>query len=88
MRRRGQSVFRKQLLAAYNGQCAITRCDVEDVLEAAHIISYKGEETNHIGNGLLLRADIHTLFDLGLLAVDATSMRLLVSPQTRGHSLR
>lgn len=42
---------------------------MEDVLEAAHIIpyKYKGDDTNRCDNGLLLRADIHTRFDLGSL---------------------
>ena len=37
---------------------------------AAHIIPYKGSSTNHVQNGILLRADIHTLFDLDLLRID------------------
>lgn len=69
-RRRGQPKFRKALIELYGGACVVTGCDVEAVLEAAHIISYVGDETNHISNGLLLRADIHTLFDLGELKID------------------
>lgn len=42
-------------------------------MEAAHIRPYLGPETNHVTNGLLLRADIHTLFDLGLLTIDAAN---------------
>jgi putative restriction endonuclease len=57
---------------------------VEAVLEAAHIVPYNGPETNHPGNGLLLRADLHALFDLGLVAVDAATMCLLVSPKLAG----
>jgi len=38
VRRRGQAEFRKKLLAAYRGRCAVSGCDVEDVLEAAHIV--------------------------------------------------
>ncbi|PRP70873.1 hypothetical protein BUE93_09435 [Chromobacterium amazonense] len=71
VRRRGQPQFRRQLLKAYQGRCAVTGCDVESVLEAAHIMPYLGDHTNHITNGLLLRADIHTLFDLGELRVDS-----------------
>ena len=33
-------------------------------------VPYKGEETNHVQNGILLRGDIHTLFDCGLIAID------------------
>jgi hypothetical protein len=86
VRRRGQAAFRKNLLAAFKGRCAISGCQVEDVLEAAHIVPYKGPKTNHSGNGLLLRADLHTLFDLRLLAVDAATMRILVSPKLAGTS--
>lgn len=68
--RRGQKAFRNALLKAYERGCAVTGCIVEDVLEAAHIIPYKGNETDRCDNGLLLRADIHTLFDLGLLWIN------------------
>lgn len=78
--RRGQNAFRKALLKAYKCKCAITECEVEEVLEAAHILSYKGEHTNVVSNGLLLRADLHTLFDLGLINVDA-NYRVIVSPK-------
>jgi hypothetical protein len=81
--RRGQKAFRDTLFKAYEGQCAVTECSVPDVLEAAHIHPYRGPETNKVGNGLLLRADIHTLFDCGLLAVDHERMTLLVAPQLR-----
>jgi predicted restriction endonuclease len=55
------------------------------VLDAAHIISYQGDATNHVQNGLLLRTDLHTLFDLGLIAVDTDSWTLRVAPSLR-HS--
>jgi predicted restriction endonuclease len=48
-------------------------------LEAAHILPYRGRHTNHTANGLLLRSDLHTLFDLKLIAVDVEGMTLLVS---------
>jgi len=83
VRRRGQPAFRQQLFAAYAGRCAITGCDVAEVLEAAHIYPYQGEETNLISNGLLLRADLHTLFDLGWLTVDADGYTVNVHPSLR-----
>lgn len=67
--RRGQPLFRAKLLDAYGGRCAITGCSAVEVLEAAHVLPYKGEHTNRLDNGLLLRADLHTLFDCGLLWV-------------------
>src|SRR5262245_9271658 len=60
--------------------CAITGCSVRDVLEAAHIHPYRGRERNKVANGLLLRADLHTLFDCGLIAIDAATMTVIVTP--------
>jgi hypothetical protein len=84
VRRRGQPVFRQRLLTAYNGRCAISGCNVEQVLDAAHIVPYMSRKTNHVGNGLLLRTDMHALFDLKLVTVDGMTMRLLVSPSLSG----
>lgn len=83
-RRQGGPRFRRALLHAYKGRCAMTRYDAEAALEAAHIIPYKGPQTNHPANGLLLRADMHDLFDLGLLCVDPSSMRLRLSAELAG----
>lgn len=80
VQRRGQQKFRMTLIAAYGGRCAITGCPVAPLLEAAHITPYLGPDTNTITNGLLLRADLHTLWDLGLLAVDPDTHRVWVSP--------
>jgi len=68
--RRGQKSFRNALLQIFEGKCCITGCEVVDVLEAAHIIPHTEETNYHITNGLLLRADIHTLFDLGLIQIN------------------
>ena len=75
VQRQGQSKFRTELLKAYSGQCAITDCDAE----AAHIFPYLGTDTNHVTNGLLLRADIHTLFDLYLISIDPDTSEIVVS---------
>ncbi|MCA0939330.1 HNH endonuclease [Salipiger pacificus] len=77
--RRGQAAFRAKLLETYGGRCCVTGCDLSHALEAAHIEPYSGPASNHPQNGLLLRADIHTLFDLGLLAVDQHNC-LLIAP--------
>ncbi|HET6805991.1 MAG TPA: HNH endonuclease [Frateuria sp.] len=68
--REGQGEFKAALLAAYDNCCAVTGCAVTEILEAAHIRPFRGDHTNRTDNGLLLRADIHTLFDRGLLWVD------------------
>ncbi|WRH68734.1 MAG: HNH endonuclease signature motif containing protein [Planktothrix sp. GU0601_MAG3] len=92
--RRGQPKFRKELLEAYNYRCAITGCNAEEALEAAHIIPYCETEDNAIYNGLLLRADIHTLFDLNLIAIapgdnypeDVENLTIQVAPSLRQTS--
>ena len=56
-------------MTAYGGTCCITGYRTESVLEAAHIAPYKGLHTNEVTNGLLLRSDIHTLFDRHLVTV-------------------
>jgi len=68
--RQGQPKFRRELLATYGRECAVTGCDVVEALEAAHILPYNGDTTNHVQNGILLRADIHTLYDLGIIEID------------------
>ncbi|MDI5940270.1 MULTISPECIES: HNH endonuclease [unclassified Micromonospora] len=68
--RQGQADFRRRLIEAYGGRCAITGCDTEAALQAAHISPYDGPTTNRVTNGLLLRADVHNLFDRGLIWVD------------------
>ena len=82
--RRGQPAFRNALLDAYDRKCAITGCEVVEVLEAAHIYPYRGSDTNKVVNGLLLRADVHTLFDSGLIAVDVKNMTVLVDKSLEG----
>lgn len=77
--RRGQAAFRAALLEAYGRRCAITGCAVEDVLEAAHITPYLGNLTNHVSNGLLLRTDLHTLFDCGLIAIEPKTRTVVIA---------
>lgn len=80
VRRQGQAEFRRKLLTAYNSRCPISGCDAEAAIEAAHIFPYQGTETNHIKNGLPLRADIHTLFDLYLVSVEPDSYEIVIAP--------
>lgn len=86
--RQGQKEFREGLLDAYGGKCAVTRYDAPPALEAAHIIPYRGPRTNDLSNGLLLRGDLHTLFDYGLIAVDSDTMKILISSKIGDTSYR
>lgn len=77
--RQGQGQFRYSLLDAYSGSCAVTGCSVTSLLEAAHVTPYLGAYTNDLTNGLLLRADIHSLWDLGLIGAYPSTRILCVS---------
>lgn len=68
-RRLGQGGFRVLVTDIYQRQCAITSEHTLPVLEAAHIrpVTQGGEHL--ITNGLLLRSDIHTLFDRGYVTI-------------------
>lgn len=78
--REGQDSFRNSLLDAYGERCAISGFDAPQALEAAHIYPYRGPATNKVSNGLLLRSDLHRLFDRGAIAVDETNYRILLRP--------
>ena len=84
--RQGQPGFRRRLLNAYNRHCAISHCDVEEVLEACHIVRYSGPESNDVRNGILLRPDLHTLFDLGLIGIDPDTHAVLIDPRVQQTS--
>jgi putative restriction endonuclease len=82
--RQGQSSFRAALMKAYRGRCAITGADALAVLEAAHLQPYRGPDSNTVTNGLLRRADIHTLLDLRLLAPEPETRAIVISNQLAG----
>lgn len=68
--RRGQSVFRNRLLEQRGYKCEVTGTSIVELLEAAHIVPHAEGANYNTSNGLLLRADIHTLYDLNLLSID------------------
>lgn len=78
--RRGQQKFRDALLVMYQGTCPITGCTVAAALEAAHIVPHRSENDNNPENGLLLRADVHTLFDLNLIGIEPETCRIHLHP--------
>ena len=80
--RLGQGTFRLRLLAAYGGQCAVTGEHAVPVLDAAHIQPYRGPASNHPQNGLVLRSDLHRLYDQGYVTV-TPDLRLEVSSRLR-----
>jgi hypothetical protein len=81
--RPGQAEFRESLQQRYGGQCMITGCPLLGIVEAAHIVPYRMTSDHHPANGLLLRADLHALFDLHLLGIDPESLIVSVHPEAR-----
>jgi putative restriction endonuclease len=67
--RLGQGAFRVLVTDAYDRHCAITGEKTLPVLEAAHIRPVAHGGAHRLDNGLLLRSDIHTLFDRGYVSV-------------------
>jgi hypothetical protein len=81
--RQGQPGFRRRLINAYDGRCAVTGSNLQVTLEAAHIQPHSKGGSMTTSNGLLLRADLHTLFDLGLMAIDTSAWRVLLHESIR-----
>ncbi len=79
--RLGQSTFRFGLEDAY-GQCAVTREHSLPALDAAHIVPYREGGSHDLTNGLLLRADVHRLYDSGYVTV-TPDYTFKVSPRLR-----
>lgn len=88
VRRQGQPDFRRALLDSYGGRCAMSDWDVPEALEAAHIRPYLGAHSNRVSNGLLLRADLHNLFDLALITIDPVALTILIDPTLKSTQLR
>lgn len=68
--RLGQGAFRIMVTDGYHRRCSITGERTLPVLDAAHIRPYAVNGPHIIQNGLLLRTDLHTLFDKGYITVD------------------
>ena len=67
--RLGQGAFRLMVADAYQRRCAITGEKTLPALDAAHIRPFADVQEHEVQNGLLLRSDIHNLFDLGYVTV-------------------
>ena len=79
-RRIGQKKFRDHLLEQNGPLCAITGPQPVESLDAAHISQFSEHPVHRRNGGLLLRADMHRLFDNLLLAVDPKILRARIAP--------
>jgi putative restriction endonuclease len=81
-RRLGQGIFRLAVTDAYGRACAVTQEHSLPALEAAHIRPYGDGGVHEVSNGLLLRSDIHRLFDKGYVGV-TPDYRFVVSKRLK-----
>lgn len=82
--RKGQGKFRANLLRAYGQRCCISGHGPEEVLEAVHILPHSATGLNELDNGLLLRSDLHHLFDQRLLEIDPEGLVVEIDPVLEG----
>jgi len=80
--RLGQGGFRIMVMDEYERRCAITGEKTLPVLEAAHIQPYAQNGPHRVSNGILMRSDLHTLFDGGYLTL-SNEFRIEVSRRIR-----
>ncbi|MCB1327950.1 MAG: HNH endonuclease [Maritimibacter sp.] len=84
--RPAQAVFRTTAMLRHDKKCVVTRTSIEAVLEAAHVIPHTGHPVfERPDNSLILRRDIHALFDDFLISIHPKSGKLVVD-ETLKHT--
>jgi hypothetical protein len=88
--RANQGPFRDAVMARDRGKCVVTGCRVSELLEAAHLIPYASghPDRDNPSNGVLLRADIHLLFDRDLMAINPQTLKIWVSSRLQSSAYR
>ena len=81
-RSRRYAQFRKIVLAADSHCCVITGEQTPETLEAAHLVPAKNGENDISSNGITLRADLHRLFDAGLITFAESGRVIIRAPKS------
>jgi len=81
--RRGQNKLRENLFFLYDKKCCVTGSSIKDILHACHIVSHSTSGNNNSTNALLLRSDIHDLFDSNLLGIDPKTLKIKLKEPLR-----
>ena len=80
-----QAAFRKRVYLAYRGACAISGCTIRRALDAAHLVGRDWRKGHNRGSdGVLLRKDLHALYDAGLLSI-ANDGTVTLGDEAREH---
>jgi predicted RNA-binding Zn-ribbon protein involved in translation (DUF1610 family) len=82
----GQGQFRQKLLDQFGSVCAFTGKAPREALEACHLYSYAKDAAHHDDGGLLIRRDLHTMFDLGMIAVNPASKEISISEELADYA--
>ncbi len=82
--RRGQKSLRRSLGQVYKNRCAITGTCPKDLLEVAYIVAFPRGDVNSSENAIMLRADLHTLWDLNLIGVEPETHTVHIAERLRG----
>jgi hypothetical protein len=80
--RRNQKTFKDQLILI-EPRCIVSGCDILEILHGCHIDAYSETQDHSADNGLLLRSDLHRLFDLGKLGYSHEKEAWIFSADTR-----
>lgn len=80
--RKRQAKFRERLIDLY-GRCPLSGCTTLRALEAAHVDPITNNGIDADNNGILLRADLHKLFDADLLAINPADGRVHIAPSCK-----
>lgn len=82
--RDGQKKMKEGLIKLYDGCCCITGSGVEEVLIACHIEPHKVKGNNQSTNGLLMKAELHILFDGNLIGIEPDTLKVRVGRKLKG----
>lgn len=82
--RQDQRAFRRAVFLACAGRCVVSGCDIPEALDAAHLLGRDWRQGhNSAVDGVLLRKDLHALYDRGLLRI--AEGRVALEPSVRSH---
>jgi hypothetical protein len=82
--RRGLRKLRDKLLRIYGDECALMGACPRDLLEVAHVVPYPTGDVHAVGNAMLMRSDVHTMWDLNLFGIDPSTLRVHIAPALSG----
>jgi hypothetical protein len=82
--RRGLRPLREKLIRVYGDCCCVTGSCPRDLLEVAHIVPYPTGDVHAVGNAMLMRSDVHTLWDLNLIGIEPSTLRIHLAPSLGG----